>query len=360
MRYINFSVNIILIFLLFYNTSYSDTTYSQCSDNNNYLLSIYDEESGEFFNTISICNIINNNYADFNQLKYDKEFKDYVLFVIKNINEKIIFFENKNKLKIDQVKIDIIYRPHYNSKKTKIDFFNKLINDQKNEDEKQTVRRYFYEEILLRESLEKKLRDIDNTFLNAKQNKKITNNRIIIESPWVKIIFDKNDKPSLFLVFVYSLPQILLDQAMLDEMNWEKANLSAEPIWFKDSDYNVLLYDEYRREMGTVYSYDEIGYNEMRRVERKFNQIPIYFLWLCRESQPFFEHRSPHYLSRFMCELQQDVAGLYKEITRLMLDHAFDSKSSYLKYETIFDLSDYIDLNLYDIKSVHPFVDKNN
>ena len=48
MRYINFSVNIILIFLLFYNTSYSDTTYSQCSDNNNYLLSIYDEESGEF------------------------------------------------------------------------------------------------------------------------------------------------------------------------------------------------------------------------------------------------------------------------------------------------------------------------
>ena len=80
----------------------------------------------------------------------------------------------------------------------------------------------------------------------------------------------------------------------------------------------------------------------MRRVERKFNQIPIYFLWLCRESQPFFEHRSPHYLSRFMCELQQDVAGLYKEITRLMLDHAFDSKSSYLKYETIFDLSDYI------------------
>ena len=57
---------------------------------------------------------------------------------------------------------------------------------------------------------------------------------------------------------------------MLDEMNWEKANLSAEPIWFKDSDYNVL-YDEYLREMGTVYSYNEIGYNEMRRVERKFN-----------------------------------------------------------------------------------------
>lgn len=95
MRYINFLVNIILIFLLFYNTSYSDTTYSQFSDNNNYLLSIYDEESGKFFNTISICNIMNNNYADLNRLKYDKELKNYVLFVIKNINEKIIFFENK-------------------------------------------------------------------------------------------------------------------------------------------------------------------------------------------------------------------------------------------------------------------------
>ena len=81
--------------MLFYNTSYSDTTYSQCSDNNTYLLSIYDEESGKFFNTISICDIINNNYADLNRLKYDKELKNYVLFVIKNINERIIFFENK-------------------------------------------------------------------------------------------------------------------------------------------------------------------------------------------------------------------------------------------------------------------------
>lgn len=95
MRYINFSVNIILIFLLFYNTSYSDTTYSQCSGNNNYLLSIYDEESGEFFNTISICNIINNNYTDFNRLKYDKEFKDYVLFVIKILMKKLYFLKIK-------------------------------------------------------------------------------------------------------------------------------------------------------------------------------------------------------------------------------------------------------------------------
>ena len=62
---------------------------------NTYLLSIYDEESGKFFNTISICDIINNNYADLNRLKYDKELKNYVLFVIKNINERIIFFENK-------------------------------------------------------------------------------------------------------------------------------------------------------------------------------------------------------------------------------------------------------------------------
>lgn len=95
MRYINFSVNIILIFLLFYNTSYSDTTYSQFSDNNNYLLSIYDEESGKFFNTISICNIINNNYADFNRLKYDKELKDYVLFVIKILMKKLYFLKIK-------------------------------------------------------------------------------------------------------------------------------------------------------------------------------------------------------------------------------------------------------------------------
>ena len=60
-------------------------------------------------------------------------------------------------------------------------------------------------------------------------------------------------------------------------------------------------------------------------------------------------------LGEFDVKVEKGTARLW-----LMLDHAFDSKSSYLKYETIFDLSDYIDLNLYDIKSVHPFVDKNN
>lgn len=142
-------------------------------------------------------------------------------------------------------------------------------------------------------------------------------------------------------------------------MNWEEANLSTDPIPYYDSRFQVL-YKKYLKEMSKRY----YSYNEIMLIDRKFSQLPIYFLWYCRETQPFFFKGVQNYGKIFEIKLKQDVAGLYKKITLLMLDRIFDGVLSYEKYENILNLQEYIDLYPYNVKSKYRFstktIDKND
>lgn len=346
MKSIDYFIIIVLIFFFICSPLYSEATANLCHEKDICSLRLFDEIDGVIYDSKSIFDIANNNYIDFGSLRNDKEFIDYVLFIIKNLNEKIISFETKNKYSFNKVQINIVYR-HKDYKDSIVNFLNKVIKDKSYKKENKFYRDLLYKELLSRENFEKKLHEIDSIFLNAK------NKGVIIESPWVKIYFHKHNTPYLFLVFVYSYPQILLDQAILDGMNWEGANLSTDPIPYYDSRFQVL-YEKYLKEMSKrYYSYDEI-----MLIDRKFSQLPIYFLWYCRETQPFFFKNVQNYGKIFEIKLKQDVADLYKKITSLMLDRIFDGVSSYEKYENILNLQKYIDLYPYNVKGKYRFSTK--
>lgn len=156
MKSIDYLTIIVLIFFFICSPLYSEATDNLYHERDIYSLMIFDEIDGVIYDSKSIFDIANNNYIDFGSLRTDKEFIDYVLFIIKNLNEKIISFETKNRYKFNKVKINIIYR-HKDYKDSTINFLNKVIKDKSYKKENKFYRYLLYKELLSRGIFKKKI-----------------------------------------------------------------------------------------------------------------------------------------------------------------------------------------------------------
>ncbi len=301
-----------------------------------YSIKILDDVSGEIIESNSIDKFIYDKSIKPDSMRIDNEFRNYVQLTTEYIVNKSKNYSLLKHKKIGSINLFFIYR-HKDYLDSKLFFLRKMLENSKSDIEIDINQNNLYKEMYVRDTYKKEEESINNILYNKKN---ISNSTI--ESPWLNIYIDSKNDFNLYAVFVYSYPQILLDQAVLCGMNWENANFSTAPIPY----YDIAFQEKYHKYLNTM-KIKKYSIHELEHINRESNFLPVYLLWYCGITKPWLQRRVKNNSRKFEIELKKYISLQYEKITLSMIDSVFENDFYHKKYNSIIDFSHIIDLEKY-------------
>jgi hypothetical protein len=166
-----------------------------------------------------------------------------------------------------------------------------------------------------------------------------------LDSPWVKLTFNRSPTLVVYAVFLWNERQFLMDQALMSGIRASPTNPLVpidEPIFeqfVKDYIDSVLVVPS-----------PEAGLAGQASISKR---LPPEIFWLFRNAWqstriPF----SSEVKSALVSVLERGASG-YTELTKTLVDQFFTSTRTESRYESVFDLKDLFTLDQYQIKNLH-------
>ena len=165
-----------------------------------------------------------------------------------------------------------------------------------------------------------------------------------LDSPWVKLTFNRSPTLVVHAVFLWNERQFLMDQALMSGIRASPTNPLVpidEPIFeqfVKDYIDSVLLVPSPEALAGQA------------SISKR---LPPEILWLFRNAWqstriPF----SREVESALVSVLERGASG-YTELTKALVEQFFTSTKTETRYESVLDLKDLFTLDQYRIKNIH-------
>jgi hypothetical protein len=162
-----------------------------------------------------------------------------------------------------------------------------------------------------------------------------------LNSPWVKITINKSPNPFIRAAFIWSERQYMLDQALLSGMS-DSATKSPMPL-----EYNTFM--QYGRDYQNIlYPATRSPASEAIARVKLSKLLPADILWLLDHAL-MTDIASDDESSIRVTEVKINRIGQrgYIDLTETLIEKFFASSKTEIRYESIHDLKDIININKY-------------
>ncbi|MCC3512779.1 MAG: hypothetical protein JGK29_28245 [Microcoleus sp. PH2017_17_BER_D_A] len=165
-----------------------------------------------------------------------------------------------------------------------------------------------------------------------------------MDSPWVKLTFNRSPRLVVRAVFLWSERQFMFDQALMSGIRASPTN-SLLPI-------DEPMFEQFVKDYtdSVLFAPSQARPAALASISKR---LPPEILWLFRHA--FQSTRGPfsrQVKSALVSVLERGASG-YTELTKALVDQFFTSAQTEIRYESVLDLKDIFTLDQYRVKNLY-------